>query len=355
MPSPAFGTTIDSAPASKFDSAEQRVLVALDADEKSLFFPDTYFESMRLQGCEFHFPAEMAQREWAPLLEEYDPTIIMSCWSTRRLPKENFSRSSLRYLCHLTGSVRHVVSRKMLENGLLVTNWGDLTSLPVAEHALLLALAALRNMPNWPTVLRSSESKVRQARNSLRTRTLSGRRIGLHGFGRIARSLVTLLKPFRSEIHIYSAGVPNAFIEEHDAIPCDSLDELFACSDVLFECEALTPASTGSITRDLLLKLPHDAVFINVGRGAVVAPGALEELAISKGLRIGLDVFDPEPLEIDSPFYEAPCAVLSPHIGGPTHDQYLSCGSIALENILRFAQGQMPQYVITPEIYDLST
>ncbi|MDP0494700.1 MAG: NAD(P)-dependent oxidoreductase [Verrucomicrobiota bacterium JB024] len=223
----------------------------------------------------------------------------------------------------------------------------------VAEHALLLALGALRGISHWRSYIQSVNGDLRYQAAELGTESLYGRRVGLHGFGRIARSLVALLRPFGVIVCCYSAHVPPAFLREHGVHPCASMEELFSSSEVFFECEALTSESTRSVTADLLRRLPDGAVFVNVGRGAVVDEEAL--LSEAGRLRVALDVVTREPLDSISPWFNSPQTLLSPHIGGPTFDSYASCGQFALTNLHAFLKGRPVQALLSLADYDRST
>lgn len=334
---------------------KQRLLLALSQSERDLFFPDFERQLTGLPEWQWCDTSAIFNGSWPQLLESLQPTILLSCWSTPSLPEGHDALEHLKYVCHLTGSIKHVVPRKMLADGLRVTNWGHLASNAVAEHALLLALAALRNLPNWGGPMKAGESEFRQAPDSLNTRTLSGKRVAIHGFGSVARSLIKLLRSFDVSITAYSSGVPQSYIEEHNVRATDSLADLFQDCEIFFECEALTEANRKSVTGALLRKLPFGAVFVNVGRGAVVDEETLGELADQGHLRVGLDVFACEPLPESSPLWNAPCAILSPHIGGPTRDQYTAFGQHALTNIRKYLRGESLESLIQLRQYDLST
>jgi phosphoglycerate dehydrogenase-like enzyme len=247
-----------------------------------------------------------------------------------------------------------LVPRAFLERGGIVTNWGEIPSGAVAEQALLLALAALRNLSKWPAVIQQREEAGSHIER-LHTRTLFGRSVGLHGFGRVARALVALLRPFGVTLHAYSAGVPDAMMRAAGVTPCSSIEHLCARSEVLFECEALTPATTGSITAKALAALPDGAVFVNVGRGRLVDEAALLREAAAGRIRAALDVVASEPLVPNSAFCGVGDAVLSPHIAGPTFDQYPQIGDYAVRNIARYLAGDAPESVVTLEEYDRAT
>jgi len=332
------------------------LVVALPLRERRLFF-GSMAELVRLSPLPHPLwptDAELSPEAWPGFLRRTRPEILLIGWSTPPLPAAWLDAPDcpLRYICHLAGSVRKVVPRSFLEKGGLVTNWGNFAGPYAAEHALLLALASLRNLNAWrpfiaqPPGLREPES--------LGTRSLHGRRVGLHGFGHIARALLPLLRPFGVSVRVFSAGVPETFIRAEGAEPCASLEELFRQSEILFECEALTPATTGSVNAAVLRALPDGAVFVNIGRGRVVDEAALVREAASGRLQVAVDVTSDDMTERTA-LFQVPAAILSPHIAGPSHDQYPRCGELALQNVERYLRGEPPVARITLEIYDRST
>jgi phosphoglycerate dehydrogenase-like enzyme len=260
----------------------------------------------------------------------------------------------LRYVCSVTGSVKPRVPRPFISKGILVTNWGPLVSQAVAEHAMLLVLALLRALPRWRELVETPRTMF-EMMPLLRSRTLGGKRVGLHGFGAVARQLVAMLRPYDVELAAFSPGVPKALMDEFGVRACQDLPELFSRSEVLIECEGLNDQSLGAVTGTILRLLPEDAVFVNVGRGAVVDEGALAALAEEGRLRVGLDVVQRESLAPDSPLLRNPRVLLSPHVAGPTWETYPLCGAQVMENLEKFFRGETPDNRVTPDIYDRTT
>ncbi len=330
--------------------SDPRVAVALTAREWSLFFDDT----IPPPGA-FIDEASLTPPDWESSLDHLQPQVLITGWSTPPIPEPWLlsPHCPLRYVCHTTGSVRGLVPRSFVARGGIVTNWGDSVSPQVAEHGLLLALAALRHVDRWPAFIARDPAGRRL--EEIETRTLFGRRVGLHGFGAVARALLPLLAPFSVSLSAYSAGVPPDLMRGAGVRPCASLEELFSDSEVLFECEALTPATERSIGAELLAMLPTNAVFVNIGRGRVVDDEALQREARAGRLRLALDVVADEPLTPDSPYVASGRVVLSPHIGGPTLDRYRHCGALALANLETFLRGEIPVGAITLAAYDRAT
>lgn len=337
---------------------EERLLLALTEKEQGMFIPGIDL------GAAFDLPCKQADLHamdpvrWERLLRDYRPTVLVSAWNTPALPASWLAGPdlSLRYICQVTGAVRFLFPRSLLLRGVKVTNWGGLAGAAVAEHALLLGLAALRNLAGWRSTINASRLPNRpNPATSLGTRSLYGRQVGLHGFGQVARSLLRLLQPFGVTIHVYSEGVPAELIRGAGARPCPSLADLFASSEVLFECEALTPGTAGSVNAAVLAALPDQAVLVNVARGALIDEQALLREAGSGRIRIALDVVVNDPIGPDEPLLIAADGVFSPHIAGPTEDCYPRCGRHALANLRRYLNDEPLQSLVTPEIYDRST
>lgn len=353
MNSPA-ALSIKPAPAVQ----EDRILVALTPQEQEMFLPELDWGNHVAQTLRKADVASLDAAQWEKFLREFRPTVLVSAWCTKPLPVSWIEEPdcSLRYVCHLVGSARFLVPRRFLERGGLLTNWGGMAGEAVAEHALLLALSSLRRQPAWMPLITGSESAGGWPGTArLGTRTLHNRRVGVHGFGHVARALIRLLKPFGVEIAVQSNGVPPALMRAAGVTPCDSLRELAARSEIFFECEALNPSTRHSVNATVLAALTDGAVFVNVGRGHVVDEPALLVAASAGRIHVALDVVHHDPVGPDSPFLSIPGAVLSPHVAGPTYDQFPDCGQQALANLTRYLRGEPLESLITPESYDRST
>ena len=152
-----------------------------------------------------------------------------------------------------------------------------------------------------------------------------------------------------------TTGESSELMVEAGVIPCDSLAELFSESDIVIDCEALTPASTRSVTEKILRLLPERGVYVNVARGAIADEAAIARLTAEGRIRAALDVFSTEPLPDDSELLQIENLLLSPHIAGPTGDWLHYCGDFALNNLERYLKGQPLSGVVTLEAYDRTT
>jgi phosphoglycerate dehydrogenase-like enzyme len=284
------------------------------------------------------------------LLTEVNPDVLVACWKTPPLP--TVPPPGLQYICYLSGSVKKLLKRSHLEHGLLVSNWGGSVSRVVAECALLLTLAALRRAGHWiPAMHREGAWK----NGHTETASIFGRRVGLHGFGLVARELTKLLQPFELTISVCAPEKDPALYSAHHARRVDSLDELFANNDVIIELAPLVPSTVGMVTERLLRLIRPGGVFVNVGRGAVVDEEALLRVAREGAIQVALDVYGTEPLPASSGLRGLPNVILLPHLAGPTTDRRRDAGAFGLRNLRAYAAGEPIESVITPEIFDHST
>ena len=119
---------------------------------------------------------------WKSLLEKHQPEALLCAWGCPPLPDDLPVGKSgqLRYVAYLAGSVKKLVPRKLIENGLLVTNWGNAISRTISECGLLLILTAMRRSAYW-NVAMHRDGAWKDGMKTV-TQSLFCRSIGLHGF-----------------------------------------------------------------------------------------------------------------------------------------------------------------------------
>jgi phosphoglycerate dehydrogenase-like enzyme len=328
------------------------LLAALTPQEISDFLPEPQFSSVRALADYLVplDPTSLGEEAFRQRLAAADPDVLLAGWKTPPLPDVLPSR--LKYVCYLPGSVRKLVTRTHIENGLLVTNWGGSVSRVVAECALMLTLVCLRRAGHWiPAMRRPGVWKDPR----METASLFERRVGIHGFGLVARELIRLLKPFGVAIEVCAPETEPGLYAAHGARPISSLEDLFAKNDVVIELAPLNSSTIGIVTERLLRLIPEGGVFVNVGRGAVVDEAALLRVAREGRIQVGLDVYAAEPLPAESGLRSLPNVALLPHLGGPTPDRCRDAGTFGLKNLAAYAGGHGLESLISPEIYDVSS
>jgi phosphoglycerate dehydrogenase-like enzyme len=279
--------------------------------------------------------------------------ILLTGWGSVPLPPGFLADCpSIRYVCHLTGELRWLLPRTLIEEGLLVTNWGSSISENVAEGALFLILASLRRATNVTTIM---HMRKEWDLSVAPPESLLDKRVGIHGFGNIAQQLTLLLKPFRCKISAYNPPVPDSTFSAYSVRRELSLENLFEHNDIVVEVEALTDKTKGMIDANLLNLLRPGGIFVNVGRGKVVRERDLEEVARQGKIFIGLDVYTEEPLPQDSPLRDLENVFLVPHLAGPTADRLNICTQHALANIRAYCEGKPLESIVDVSAYDRMT
>jgi phosphoglycerate dehydrogenase-like enzyme len=328
------------------------LLALITADEAHDFLAGPMWNELQEVGTIFRHcdPSTLNAAEVQRTLADFNPEVLVAAWKTPLLPA--VLPDKLRYVCHLCGTIKRLVTRRHLEQGLLVSNWGGSISRIVAEWALFHTLSCLRRATTWALAMHLEGGW--KDRNT-ETASLFGRTIGIHGFGMVARELVLLLRPFDVRVRVFAPDVDAEAERVWGVQHCASLDALFAENDIVIELAPLIPETKGIVTEHLLRLIRSGGVFVNVGRGAVVDETALLRIAREGRIQVGLDVFAHEPLPIDSEFRGLRNVTLTPHLAGPTTDRRCDAGRFALRNLHAYSTGQPLEAVITPEVFDQSS
>jgi D-3-phosphoglycerate dehydrogenase len=244
------------------------------------------------------------------------------------------------------------------ERGIRVVDTTHGSSWPTAEWALALALIGLRNAGAY---FRRMIDHQLGFPGGVRPRSgpgfdgaeLSGKRIGMVGFGHLARRLTELLTPFHTGIVAFDPYVPRELAEAY-GITFGPIAKVMD-ADVVFSLVPLTPGTTKLIGAAELQLLRPGAVFVNVSRGAVVDTPALIE-RFRKGDAVAcLDVFDPEPIPTDSPILDFPNVFVSPHIAGVTAESRHRFFHLMVGELQRHFGGLEPLADLTPAVVSLRT
>ena len=328
------------------------LLAVLSSQEITEFLPEPLWGRLGALPARFDLAdaADLSAAEFHRLLAAANPEVLVTCWKTPPLPAK--LPANLRYVCHLAGSVKKLVTREQVGGGLVVTNWGGAISRIVAEWALFHILSCLRGATHWTLVMHRAGG---WKNGGTETASLFGRRVGLHGFGVVSRELIRLLAPFGCPVTVFAPDVDAATEARFGIKRASSLEDLFAHNDIIVELAPLIPATIGSVTEKHLRLIPPGGVFVNVGRGAVVDEPGLVRVAREGRINLGLDVFTAEPLPADSGLRGLANVTLTPHLAGPTTDRRRDAGQFGLENIRAYAEDRPLQAVITPAVYDGST
>ncbi|PRX58585.1 phosphoglycerate dehydrogenase-like enzyme [Nonomuraea fuscirosea] len=244
----------------------------------------------------------------------------------------------LKAIVHAAGSVKHHVTRACWERGLLVSSAAAANAEPVAEYTLasilfankrVLELAALYRDRRAPLDVYGLSSGIGNYR----------RTIGIIGASRIGRRVIELLRPFDLDVL-----VADPYLTEDLGVPHVGLDELFERCDVISVHAPALPETEHLVDAARLARMRDGATLINTARGALVDTGALTAELTSGRLYAVIDVTEPDPLPPDSPLYDLPNVLLTPHIAGSLGGELARIADLAVDELVRYAKGLPFEY-----------
>jgi phosphoglycerate dehydrogenase-like enzyme len=188
----------------------------------------------------------------------------------------------------------------------------------VAEMALTLILTTLRKTSNYHAQMRTAkEPWVASFPDDIDPleRELTGRSVGIIGFGRIGRRLGELLQPFKCDLRVADPFVPDAAVQQLGGRKAE-LSGLLKNSDIVVLCAASNQGTKHLLGRKQINGLRKNGILINVARAALVDTDALVARLKKNDLFAAIDVFDQEPLPKNHPLRKLPNAYLTPHRAG---------------------------------------
>ena len=198
--------------------------------------------------------------------------------------------------------------------GIKVLNLPGVNANAVAELTIGLILACLRQIVTSDRLLRSLGWDASRRLGS----ELRGRTVGLVGFGQIGRRVAALLAPFGGRLLVASRRQPTSCDIDYEWV---SLASLLSVSDVVSIHVPLAEDTYHLIDEKNLALMQPGSILVNTARGAIVDHEALCSALVSGQLAAAaLDVFDPEPLSVDDKLLQMDNVILTPHLGGSTHE-----------------------------------
>jgi phosphoglycerate dehydrogenase-like enzyme len=215
------------------------------------------------------------------------------------------------------------------------------TDVSVAEHTVMLMLAACRRLPFADSELRAGRFHI----NALRpvSRELAGMTIGYVGMGRIAQATAARLKAFATHGIYFDkyAALDAAAADRLGVQRVESLDALLRRADVVTLHVPLTSETRHLVNAGTLAAMKRGAILVNTARGPLVDEGALAAALRSGHLAAAaLDVFEQEPLPATSPLVDLHDIVLTPHISAGTRDALQAKMTAIAANLRRFDAGE---------------
>ncbi|WP_433909960.1 2-hydroxyacid dehydrogenase [Sphingomonas yabuuchiae] len=248
----------------------------------------------------------------------------------------------VRILANYGAGVDHIDLVAARAAGLVVTNTPDVLTDATAEIAILLMLMAARRAGEGERELRGGQWTGWRP-SHLIGQGLSGRTLGLVGFGRIAQATAAKARGLSMRIRYASRSAAAPDVERAlGATRATSLEALAGECDVLSLHVPGGEETRHMVDAALLTRMRPHAIVVNTARGPVIDEGALvEALHLGRIGGVGLDVYEREP-EVHPDLLAHPRAVLLPHLGSATIEARTAMGMRAAANLAAYDRGEEP-------------
>lgn len=233
------------------------------------------------------------------------------------------------------------------EQGIWVANVPDFAVSEVADHALMLLLAAGRHMQHyqrgWPAQGWGSVEHPS-------VRRLKGRRLGIIGLGRIGSQVALRARAMGMEVVAYSRHLTPARAGGL-GVRAVSLDELLRTSDAISLHTPLTSETAHLLDRARFERMKPGVILVNTARGGLIDIDALE-WALEQGIvsAVAADVLEGEPaINHSRPLLRRANVTVTPHVAWYSEEAVHELGVLAAEEALRYLRGEMPRAVLNPQ------
>jgi D-3-phosphoglycerate dehydrogenase len=298
--------------------------------------PGPYTEVLQAAGMEVVYPPgdldTVTPGALEPLLEGIDAILA----STELMTREILSRSRLRVIARMGVGYDAIDIPAATDLGIVVAITPGILEESVAEHTIAMMLGLSRDIIG----------RDREVRDCRWIRTplprMAGKTFGIVGLGRIGKALVPRLRGLGMQI-IACDPCADAEYAAAQHIRLVSLEELLASADVVSLHSPCTPQTRHMINAETLALMKPTAMLINTARGPLVDEAALAD-ALNAGHLFGaaLDVFEVEPLSLESPLQSAPRTLLCSHMAGLDHESTIGMSRLAAQCIVDLHQGRWP-------------
>ena len=240
------------------------------------------------------------------------------------------------------------------ERGIPVTNVPDVFIEEVADHTMMLILAAFRRLTTMDKLVREGRWKEGRPLLSEHPR-LMGQTLGLISFGHVARATAMRAKPFGLRMIAYDPYIEELTMSQHGVEPV-GLAELLQRSDIVSMHAPGTPESNHMLREEQFRLMKPTALFINNGRGPTV-----DEQALVKALREGwiagaaLDVLEEEPPNPENPLLFMDNVILTPHVASASERMSPATWRRVGQEVARVLAGRWPMSCVNPSVLEGSS
>lgn len=239
----------------------------------------------------------------------------------------------------------------LTERRILLSNTPDVLTETTADTGFALILATARRVVELANMVRAGQWKLNVGPAQFGT-DVHGKTLGIIGMGRIGEALAQRGHFGFGMPVIYHSHSPKPAVEQRFDAQYRSLPELLQQADFVCLTLPLTAETEGLIGAEQFALMRPETIFINISRGKVVDEAALIQALRDGQIRAaGLDVFEREPLNTDSPLLQLNNVVATPHIGSATYETREAMATCAVDNLLAALAGERPKSLVNTQAW----
>ena len=239
----------------------------------------------------------------------------------------------------------------LTERRILLSNTPDVLTETTADTGFALILATARRVVELANMVRAGQWTRNVGPAQFGT-DIHGKTLGIIGMGRIGEALAQRGHFGFGMPVIYHSHSPKPAVEQRFNAQYRSLPELLQQADFVCLTLPLTAETEGLIGAERFALMRPETIFINISRGKVVDESALIRALREGQIRAaGLDVFEREPLNADSPLLHLNNVVATPHIGSATHETREAMATCAVDNLLAALAGERPKNLVNTQAW----
>lgn len=278
-----------------------------------------------------------------------DVDIVLASWGTPKYDKQLFeAMPSLKMVAYAAGTIKKIVSDELWSKDIKITSAAAANAIAVAEYTVATMVFLAKNIRR---VANQYKDDNKESFLALRDSPLgfNGLKVGLVGASYVGREVIRLLRSYNVTVGVYDPYLSGSEAEKVGVIKME-LNQLMSWADVISVHAPKLPETQNLIGREQLQLMRDGSFFINTARGTIVDYEALAKITPQKNIEVVLDVTDPdEPLPADSPLRKLSNVFITPHIAGSRGNEQQLMGTLAVEEIKRFVNGQPLHYQVRQE------
>ncbi|OAS17870.1 hypothetical protein A8708_28025 [Paenibacillus oryzisoli] len=322
----------------------RKIVVQIQQNELSAFLEPDVVEKLKQVGELVLNPYDRPFTPTELMSHLGNASACISTWGSLPITRDMLdSAPKLELVAHMAGSVKHIVAAEAFDRGITVLSGGHAIAESVAESIIALILAVGHRVK---LVDESMRSGVSWKSIAMEADELRGKTVGFVALGMVAQEVIRLMRPFHVRFIAYDPYMKREKAAELGV-------ELLPLHDVLKRAQVISlhlpmiPETDHMIGRDELRLIQDGCLLINTSRGSVIDEQALIEELRTNRIFAALDVFEQEPLPLNSELRRLPNVLVRPHIAGVNPSSRKRIGRSLVEDIYRYWHGESVQHGVS--------